>query len=309
MIYPTGAAYLDTPLRRQAQMEHDFYSWRDTWSTGRLVWPQGARLGIWLQIATEWFPLDISGKPFLPVGAPSRPWPDTQTYTQRDYGLRVGIFRMMDALQARGLRASALMNARVAERYPLLINYILEAGWETVAAGLDAGAIHHEGLSEEEERAMIAEAVALLKAKGITPVAWHSPSCSQSTRTPALLLEAGFQAMVDWGNDEAPYLFKTSQGSIASLPISMETSDREMLAVRKQPLHDVERSFIAAAERLAREATESGQGRLLTLNLSPWIMGQPYRIAAFERMLDRMQAIDGVTWVGVPEILAASQLR
>lgn len=307
MMHPTGPAYLETPLRRTAQMEHDFYAWRDTWSAPRLTWPTGATLGIWLQVAVEWFPLDITGKPFLPVGAPARQWPDTQTYTQRDYGLRVGIFRMMDALQARGLRASAFLNARVAERYPLLMRHILEAGWETIAAGLDAGAIHHEGLSIDEEREMIAQSLAMLRAKGAEPVAWHSPSWSQSTRTPSLLMEAGIHAMADWCNDEAPYRFSTDQGSIISLPTSMEMSDREMIGVRKQRLQDVEQSFVAAAERLAREANESGNGRLLTLNLSPWIMGQPYRIAAFERMLDRMSAIEGVAWVDVPQILAATQ--
>ncbi|MGP4692066.1 hypothetical protein [Agrobacterium cavarae] len=306
MIHPTGPQYLDTPLRRYREMDHDFYSWRDTWSERRLNWSGDTMLGVWIQIAVEWFPLNISGKPFLPVGAPNRAWPDTQTYTQRDYGHRVGIYRIMDALKAKGIVASAFLNARVAQRYPILMREILSEGWDIVAAGLDAGSIHHEGLDENTEAGMIAETLAILDSFGVKPAAWHSPSWSQSTRTPRLLLEAGISAMADWVNDEVPYRFQTDAGSIIALPSTMELSDREMLALRKQPLKDVERSFVAAARRLADEAKDSGHGRLMTINISPWIMGQPYRIAAFERILDEIFAIDGSKSVSVPEIVDAT---
>ncbi|WP_176084722.1 polysaccharide deacetylase family protein [Martelella sp. HB161492] len=305
MTLPTGPSYLETPMRRQAAMDHDFYAWRDSWSEARLTLPGNARLGIWIQLAVEWFPLNISGKPFLPVGAPYRPWPDTQTYTQRDYGNRIAIYRMLDALKARGLKASAFINARVAERYPILMKHVLADGLEIVAAGLDAGAIHHEGLGEAEEARMIADALAIFKTFGVTPDVWHSPSWSQSTRTPGLLKEAGFAAMADWVNDEAPYLFNTGAGEIIALPTSMELSDREMLAMRKHPLQDVEKSFIAAAKRLLAEADESGFSRLLTINVSPWLMGQPYRIAAFERILDAIFALEGTVDLDATTIINA----
>lgn len=307
LLPPTGPEYLETPLRRTARMDHDFYPWRDAWSAPRLTWLEGKTLGVWIQIAVEWFPLNIDTKPFLPIGAPSRAFPDTQTYTQRDYGNRIGIFRMMDALKARNLSASAFMNARVAERYPILMKEIIAEGWEVVAAGLDAGAIHHEGLTEDGERAMIAEALSIFSGFGVSPAAWHSPSWSQSTRTPRLLLEAGVRSMVDWANDEAPYPFDTGAGKIIALPATAELSDREMLAVRKQRLADVEASFVAAAKRLAKEAKESGSGRLLTINLSPWLMGQPFRIAAFQRILDEIFAIEGAVQVDVPTIIAATE--
>ncbi len=307
MIKPTGADYLKTPMRRTAQMDHDFYSWRDTWSEARLSWKDGAHLGVWIQLAVEWFPLNISGQPFLPVGAPTRPWPDSETYTQRDYGNRVGIFRMLDTLKEKHLKASAFVNARVAKRYPILMKALLEDQLEIVAAGLDAGAIHHEGLSRAEEKQMIAEAQGIFAEFGVTPSVWHSPSWSQSSRTPELLVEAGITAMADWCNDEAPYEFQTPAGKIMSLPTSMELSDREMIAVRKQNLADVTHSFIRAAQRLHREAQSSGHGRLLTLNLSPWLMGQPYRAAAFEEILTQIFALDGVIAVTAPDIIEAAQ--
>lgn len=305
-ILPTGPDYLETPLRREGP-DHDFSPWRDTWAEGRLRWNGDTTLGIWIQIAVEWFPLNISGTPFLPIGAPNRPWPDSETYTQRDYGNRVGIFRMMDALAAREMTASAFLNARVAARYPALAREIAKEGWDVVAAGLDAGAIHHDGLTKDTEQSMIAKALSLLQAQGLTPVAWHSPSWSQSSRTPALLVDAGVNAMADWGNDEAPYQHMTASGPITSLPAAFELCDREIIANRQNSLADFESAMIAAAQRLTREAEETGQHRLLTINLSPWIMGQPFRIVGFERILDAFAAIQGAKTVQVAEILAASQ--
>lgn len=305
-ILPTGPDYLLTPLRREG-MDHDFYPWRDTWAAPRLDWGQGTKLGVWIQLAVEWFPMNISGQPFLPIGAPNRPWPDSETYTQRDYGLRVGIYRMMEALRARGVPVSAFVNARVAARYPALARAIREEGWEVVAAGLDAGAIHHEGLTEPEERAMIAEALALLRAAGLAPVAWHSPSWSQSTRTPRLLVEAGMTAMADWCNDEAPYVFETGAGPITALPATLDLSDRDIIGLNKNRQHEFGAAILRAGQRLLAEAEASGAGRLLTFNVSPWLMGQPYRIATFERLLDDLFALEGVAPVRIPEILAATR--
>jgi peptidoglycan/xylan/chitin deacetylase (PgdA/CDA1 family) len=307
MTRPTGPHYLETPLRRRGKMDHDLYAWRDTWSQPRLDWQDGTRLGVWIQLAVEWFPMNISNKPFLPDGAPYRAWPDSETYTQRDYGLRVGIFRMLDALKNRGIPVSVFLNARVAERYPILMREILAEGHEIVAAGLDAGAIHHEGLSRAEEAGMIAEALSILRQAGADPVAWHSPSWSQSTRTPRLLVEAGITAMADWANDEVPYAFDSGAGSIVSLPAAVELCDRDMIHVNKHRQHEVEAAMLRAARRLYREAEETGQGRLLTINVSPWLIGQPFRIAMFERILDGIFAMEGARAVTVPQILAATR--
>jgi allantoinase len=305
-LKPTGPDYLEAPHRR-CGMDHDFYDWRDSHGQSRFQWQGNIRLGVWIQLAVEWFPLNISGQPFLPTGAPNRPYPDTQTYTARDYGNRIGIYRIIAALRAGKATASAFVNARLAQRYPLLLRHLLDEGYEMVVAGLDAGAIHHEGLGEAEERAMIAEALGIFTQLGVVPVAWHSPSWSQSTRTPRLLVEAGVPAMADWPNDESPYPFRTSAGTLISLPAAYELSDRKILIERLNPLADYEDQIRRAFRRLRREAAECGDGRLLTLNISPWIMGQPYRIAALERLLGEIFAPEDVAAVTVADMLAASR--
>ncbi|MBE3638773.1 polysaccharide deacetylase family protein [Mangrovicoccus algicola] len=305
-IRPTGPDYLVTPMRRAARMDHGFYDWRDTHGAAHLEFGGGVKLGIWVQLAAEWFPMDTTGQPFLPLGAPHRPWPDSQVYTQRDYGLRIGIYRLLDALAARGLEASLFLNARVASRYPELMRHVLASGHDIVAAGLDMGAIHHEGLSEADERAMIAEALEILAGYGIAPSAWHSPGWSQSSRTPALLSQAGITAMADWCNDEVPYDFATGQGSIVALPNLIELTDKEMIGRSKARLHEYEAAILRAARRLLAEAEQSGSGRILPLHVTSWLMGQPYRIAGFERLLDALAAMPGAGFVTVPQIRAAT---
>lgn len=194
----------------------------------------------------------------------------------------------------------------VAARYPELMKHIVASGHDIVAAGLDMGAIHHEGLSEDAERAMIAEALSILGGYGVTPSAWHSPGWSQSTRTPRLLKEAGISAMADWCNDEVPYDFSTDAGPIVSLPTVMDLTDKELIGRAKARTTEYEAAILRAARRLQTEAKESGAGRILPLHVTSWLMGQPYRIATFEAVLDALAAMPGVGFVTVPDICQAT---
>lgn len=298
-----GAGYVTYPERHRG-MDHGFYPWRAAGTAPGLDWGEGLRLGVWISVAVEWFPLDISGKPFLPMGAPYRPYPDTQTYSQRDYGNRIGIYRMMDAFRAAGVTPSAQINAHVAARYPLLMRHILEEGWEVIAAGLDMDHLHHDGLDPAAEAGWIDTALAILRDAGAVVEGWHSPNWSQSQRTPELLARAGLRYMVDWPNDDFPYAFDTGAGTILSLPAAYELSDRKILHERLNPIDEFEHQIGAALDRYLAEAAD-GRGRLMALNLSPWLMGQPYRIAVLERLLARIGAMEATRCVTAAEVCAA----
>ena len=109
--------YLDYPLRRHG-MDHERYDWSMLPRRTPVRWPGGARIALWVVPALEWFPLDMKGQPFKPPGAMQTAYPDLRHYTLRDYGNRVGIFRIMQALQQHGIPATAAVNAAVAVRYP-----------------------------------------------------------------------------------------------------------------------------------------------------------------------------------------------
>ncbi|ADO43042.1 polysaccharide deacetylase family protein [Ketogulonicigenium vulgare] len=303
-LQPVPPGYTDYPLRQHAKMDHNLYDWRNSLTQPVLRWPGQQRIGLWVQLAVEWFPLDIAKKPFLPIGAPARPYPDTQTYTQRDYGNRIGIYRLMDAFKAAGITPTAFVNARLAQRYPMLMRDIIAEGYEIAAASLDAGTIHHAGLDIAAERAVILETLDIFKSFELSPRAWHSPSWSQSHHTAQLLVEAGITEMADWPNDELPYPFETPAGQILSLPGAYDLSDRAILIERGNTVADFNDQILRAHRQLQSE-TETGQHRLLTINLSPWVMGQPYRIAALEKLLQTLVADPATRPVTIADIRGA----
>ena len=94
-----------------------------------VTWPNGARIALWITPSLQWYPLDLPSKPVAAPGGYNRPYPDYRNYSHRDYGLRVGVFRVFKLLDQLGLKASVPMNSAVAERYPVLVDEVNRRGW------------------------------------------------------------------------------------------------------------------------------------------------------------------------------------
>ena len=133
-----GDDYLKYAKRRYG-MDHDRYRWSILQKRKPVTWPGGARVALWVVPALEFFPLDQPAQPFKAPGGMVTPYPDLRHYTLRDYGNRVGVFRVFDVLDRLGIKASVAVNSKVAERYPFLIHEIGRREWEIVAHGVDMG--------------------------------------------------------------------------------------------------------------------------------------------------------------------------
>ena len=155
--------YLDYPWRRRG-LDHDRFLHRNLPQAKPTVWPGKARVALWVAVHVAEFPMDMPRVPFVAPGGVDRPYPSYWDYTQRDYGNRVGIYRLMRVLDQRGLRATALLNGAVATRYPALAAEIAASQWEVAAAGVDMGRLHHGGLPEADERALVKQATNAFKA-------------------------------------------------------------------------------------------------------------------------------------------------
>lgn len=298
------ADYLVYPKRRPGP-DHDRYGHRYLATAPAVAWPGGKRLLIWITIHCEHFPMDMSKEPFVPLGGMDRFYPSVWDYSTRDYGNRLGIFRLMRVLDRHGLRATVAMNSKVAERYPYLLEEMLKRDWEIAASGVDMGRLHHGLLSREEERAQVDEAFTTLRQLSGRPViGWHSPSHSQSSFTPELVAGAGARYIADWVNDDMPYRFDTGKGALMQLPLSYDLSDRKILFLHNQSIDDYASQIAAAFDCLDAEAREMG-GRILSLSLSPWVIGQPSRIAALDRLLELFLSRDGVAGATGAAICAA----
>ncbi len=159
--------------------------------------------------------------------------PDYRTWTQRDYGNRVGIFRVLDVLDRYQIRAGVAVNALAAERYPYLVEQFKKRNYEFIAHGHSANRMITSKMSEAEERAEIAEAIAAIdKAAGVRPKGWLGQDYGESQRTPKLLADAGLDYVLDWPNDDQPYPMKVGK-KFVSLPSQPEWDDVQQLWLRR----------------------------------------------------------------------------
>ncbi len=291
--------YLEYP-RRRYDMDNDWYRWRSHFAIPAQPWPNGARVALWLSTSLEFFPLNPTGKPFKAPGSMVTPYPDLRHYTTRDYGNRVGVYRMLRLFQDLGLRTSFAVNSAVASRYPQLLEDVCRGGHEVVAHGVDMDRLHHGGLDEAAEAALVSECLSTLRSvTGQRVRGWLSPARSESVRTADLVAAQGIEYLCDFVNDELPYEFTTKAGVIHAMPHSLELSDRQILI-------DYHHSEVEYAEqvrdqfaRLLAESEQYGR-RVLSLPLTPYIVGLPYRIGILRELLTDLASRSGV-WVATGE--------
>ncbi|MBX3564176.1 MAG: polysaccharide deacetylase family protein [Sphingomonas sp.] len=296
--------YLQYPLRKRG-MDHESYPYSNLFERPPIAWPSGKAVAVVVVVNLEWFPILPEDKPFRAPGHMVTPYPDYRHYTSREYGTRVGLYRMLDAFAKVGARLSVATNGAIGERYPQVIADILSGGHEIVAHSTDMNGTIASGLPEDEERALIAASLdALEKVSGARPRGWMSIARSQSFNTPRLLAEAGLAYMADWVNDELPYRFDTTAGPIVNVPVNHELSDRQIITVQQQSAESYVEQMQDAYRLLAGEADRFG-GRMLPLNLTPYVMGLPYRIGALEALLAWLAAQPGAAFHSLGEIADA----
>ncbi|MEO8855426.1 MAG: polysaccharide deacetylase family protein, partial [Burkholderiaceae bacterium] len=295
---------LQYPLRRYG-MDHDRYDWSMLPRRKPIAWPNGARIALWIVPALEWFPLNMKGQPFKPPGAMQTAYPDLRHYTLRDYGNRVGIFRIMQALEQHKIRASVAINAAVAVRYPSLVQECTQRNWEVIANGLDMDHLHHGGLAVDDERKLVTSTLDILrKASGQAVRGWLSPAKSESFATLDLLAQSGVDYVCDWVNDDMPYALRTSDGPLHSMPHPIDIDDTTILVQNHHSEDDFRDQVCDQFDLLYRESQHQG-GRIMAISLHPWVIGQPYRIGALEQALAHIMKHPGVWAATGGEILDA----
>jgi allantoinase len=298
------ADYFVYPHRR-AGMDHARYAYSNMFERKPVQWPNGARVALWIVPALEFFPLDMAPKGFRPPGGLERPWPDYWNYTLRDYGNRVGFARIFRALERRGLKASVAMSARLAERYPHVVQETNRLGFELLGHGLDMNHLHAGDLPLEQERQIVQQSLAILrKASGQKVTGWYSPAWSETHNTLDLVAEDGIEYVCDWANDDMPYPMQAKAGTVHAMPHAYEISDLQLFGFYKYKPRQFVEQVIDHFDLLYREAATQG-GRIVALSLRPWLSGVPHRIAAVEQVLDYMTRHAGVWSATGAEILEA----
>jgi len=123
------------------------------------------------------------------------------------------------------------------------------------------------------------------------------------------LAERGFKYVTDWANDDMPYMVTTPSGRLCAMPLTYEWSDRHLLVQHSLTVDDYVEQVLQAFARLSAEAGQYRSGRILSLSITPWILGYPHRIAALERLLGRILAGGSVWHANGMEIVDAFNNR
>lgn len=309
------------PAQHQHGMDHPYYDWSPLPSRPRFEWPERSPLAVGAVIVlehVEWEPPPDAYSLRRRSGGLARlPAPDYPQLTIREYGHRVGIFRLLDLLDRHGVAATVAVDALTAEHYGWLVSHLVERGCEIAGRGIAATQLITSKSTEEEERDAIARSLdAIESATGTRPTTWFSAEGVESFRTPALAAEAGVDTLLDWPNDEQP-VGMTTDGVLAgvhrpegtapmvSLPLFLEADDEFALWHRRVSLDGWRDIITGAAARMHRDGAEHPAGsRLLMLTLRPWLAGQPFRAEVLDNALSQVTALGSLHTATAGELAA-----
>ena len=205
---------------------------------------------------------------------------------------------MLDVLDRYQIRAGVAVNALAAERYPYLIEQFKKRKYEFIAHGHSANRMITSKMSEAEEKAEIAEAIAAIeKAAGVRPKGWLGQDYGESQRTPQLLADAGLDYVLDWPNDDQPYPMKVGR-KFVSMPNQPEWDDVQQLWLRRINTPRYPDLVGEAFELLHQEG-----GQVFNLSIHPWLMGMAHRIKYLDEALRRIERFGNV-WQATPGEIA-----
>ncbi len=243
-------------------------------------WPDGKRLAFYIGLNIEHFSYG-EGMGHTPT-APG-PQPDIRNYAWRDYGLRVGIWRLFDLFDELGLPACHLVNTAVYDYAPQIMERLRARGDEVVGHGR-TNSERQGDLSEDEERVLIREATDILTEKeGVRPGGWLGPWISETGATLDHLKEAGYRYVLDWPLDDQPVWMKTNFGPILSVPYPVELNDSPALLNRHHTPRQLTEMVTDQIDEMLKQCEH--QPLVYALSLHTFIVGQPYRLAELRRIL------------------------
>ena len=302
----TVASRKTTPARRRkvkgptaVPAAHGRFDYSPIIDRPPLRWPNGARVAVWVIPNIEHFLFD---RPATRIsGGAVTANPDVMNYSWREYGVRVGIWRMMEIMQRYGVRGTVALNSDVCREYPRIIEEGNKLGWEWMGHGV-TNSIRLGQQSEAEERALIRESISTIaKGVGKAPRGWLSPGLSESVYTLDILAENGIEYVGNWVNDEQPYPMRVKKGSMVSMPYSSEINDIPALLSLHQSPERFGQMICDQFDVLYEDGAVTG--RVMSICLHHFLVGHPHRSKYFAKALAHITSRQEVWLTTGSEIL------
>lgn len=271
---------------------HDRYDYVPITQRADYNWPNGARLAVYLGLNLEHFAF---GEGLGAELAPGGPQPDVLNYAWRDYGNRVGAWRMRDMLDKLEMPASVLANSAMYEYAPDLMAAFRARGDEVVGHGR-TNSERQSILDEAAEAQLIDDATAAItRAEGLTPKGWLSPWIAESRVTPDLLAEAGYGYTLNWCMDDQPVWMRTRAGRLLAIPYPQEVNDIPSIVARKDGAAQFADMIIDNFDEMLEQSAH--QPLVMGIALHPYLVGQPYRLRHLRRALSHIAAHRDRIWL------------
>jgi allantoinase len=262
-------------------------------------WPQGRRLAVYVALNLEHFSF---GEGLGGELAPGGPQPDILNYAWREYGNRVGAWRMHALFEALALPTALLINSSLYDHCPELLAAYRERGDEFVGHGR-TNAERQGTLSEDDERSLIAAATQAMKnGENVAPGGWLGPWISQSHATPDLLKELGYRYVLDWCHDDQPVWMQTRSGPLLSVPYPQEMNDIPAIMVRRASASDFADMLIDQFDEMLEQSSQ--QPLVMGIALHAYIVGQPFRLRHLRRALTHIASTRPDVWLTTPGAIA-----
>lgn len=251
-------------------------------------WPRNARVAVWVVPNIEHFHLEI--------GACA---PDVRNHARRDYGNRVGLWRLMETLTKHGIRGTVALNGDVVHNYPRIMEECAKLNWELMGHGM-TNSVMLTGMDRDTEAACISETRAAIEACGQKMRGWLGPGLTETWNTLDLLKDAGVSYVADWCNDDLPYRMNNG---LFSIPYTLELNDMPLFNNPSISIADYERRIRDAFDVLFEEGEKNA--RVMCIALHPFLIGAAHRIKYLDHALSYICSHDGVWLATGSEIIEA----
>jgi allantoinase len=251
----------------------------------QLCWPNGAHVALWVIPNVEFFALNEVIPAGTGTGVAPMPAPDIPSWSVRDYGNRIGIFRIMDVLDRHGIRATAALNSDLCARHPRIIEEGNRRSWEWMGHN-QSNSRRLNAIDPSQERSIIRNCLdTIQQATSRRPTGWLSSALQETWSTLDILTEEGCEYVADWVNDDQPYAMTLENGkTLFSIPYSHVINDKPQYERDHRSADEFQTMICRQFDVLYREGADSG--RVMAISVHPYLTGMPHRIGALEGALD-----------------------
>jgi allantoinase len=272
---------------------HDRYDYTPITRRPVYDWPNGRRLAVYIGLNLEHFAF---GEGLGAELAPGGPQPDVLNYAWRDYGNRVGVWRMLALFEQLALPATVLLNSSLYDYCPEVVAAFRTRGDEIAGHGR-SNAERQSVLDEAAEAALITDTTAAItRHEGQAPAGWLSPWIAESRVTPDLLAEAGYRYTLNWCHDDQPVWIRTRHGGrLLSVPYPQEINDIPAIVVRRIEADAFADMIVDNFEEMRQQAEQ--QPLVMGIALHSYIVGQPFRLRHLRRALTHIADARDDIWI------------